>query len=79
MTGVAAVSAFIALLPIAPGHDGGLVLALPGLAALTFAAAFYMPALTVQAYATLLWPMVGVAIALDFHRRTRAGSGEPQP
>ena len=57
-----------ALLPLR-NWDGVVVLALPALALVTLMAAFYMPALTSQPFASLVWPLIGVGIAIDAGRR----------
>lgn len=55
--------------------DGAVILALPGIAALTLASAFYNTVLAIQPYATLFWPLLGVAIAIDAERRDRERRG----
>jgi hypothetical protein len=50
--------------------DSAIMLAMPGLAALTFVAAFYLPVLASPPYATVFWSLAGVSLAIS---RTRAG------
>jgi hypothetical protein len=44
--------------------DSALMLALPGLAALTFVAALYLPVLASPPYATIFWTLLGVCLAI---------------
>ena len=48
--------------------DGAMILAVPGIAALTFAGGFFNTILVVQPYATLFWALLGVALAIDAER-----------
>jgi hypothetical protein len=57
--------------------DSAVILALPGVAALTVIGAFFNTILAIQPYATLFWPLVGIAIAIDVGRRREAA--EPAP
>ncbi len=50
--------------------DGALVLALPGIAGLTLLGAFFNTVLAIQPYASIFWPLLGLAIAIDAERRT---------
>jgi hypothetical protein len=52
--------------------DRALIVALPGLAALTFAGAFYEQVLDEPAYATIFWPLVGICLAIAHTRRSAA-------
>jgi hypothetical protein len=45
--------------------ESGLLLALPGIAALTFVASFYLAVLVSPPYATLFWLFLGIGIALS--------------
>ena len=52
--------------------DGALILALPGIAGLTLLGAFFNTVLAIQPYASIFWPLLGLAIAIDYERRTAA-------
>lgn len=55
-----------------PSWDGAVILALPGVAALTLVSGFFNTVLAVQPYATLFWPLLGIAVAID-----RGSGGSP--
>ncbi len=58
-----------------PSWDAALVAALPGVAALTAIGAFFNTVLAIQPYASIFWPIVGVALAIDARsREDRASS-----
>ncbi len=55
-----------------PSWDGAVMLALPGIAALTLVSALFNTALAIQPYATLFWSLLGIAIAIDAAGRSRS-------
>jgi hypothetical protein len=57
-----------------PTWDAAVIVALPGIAALTLASAFYNTVLAIQPYATLFWATLGLAIALDSERSRSSSS-----
>lgn len=54
-----------------PSWDAALILALPAIAALTFASAGYNTILAIQPYAAVFWAFLGIAIAIDARSKTK--------
>jgi hypothetical protein len=58
--------------------DSVVIYALPGIAAMTLMSALYNTALAIQPYATLFWPLLGIAIAIDNQRRSAIRASRSQ-
>jgi hypothetical protein len=59
------------------GWDSVVIYALPGITAMTLISGLYNTALAIQPYATLFWPLLGIAIAVDRQRRINRSAEAP--
>ena len=57
--------------------DAAIMLVLPGIAALTLLSGFFNTVLAIQPYASVFWPLLGFAIAIDAERRYSNRAAQP--